>query len=98
MWIASDIEHWTTDEPHYWAETVTINGKKFVRVTGTVIAWFKDRLAKAEAACAAGKLDLDSFGAIINAFCPVYEFAVKAGMIPDPARRSGLSEAKEGRL
>ena len=86
MFIAKDLEFWITTEPHYYAERVTIDGKAFVPLTPQVVAWFKGRIAKAEAACAAGKLDLDTFGEIINAFCPVYEFAVESGIVPDPCR------------
>jgi len=84
MYVAPDLEHWTTDEPHCWADKVTIRGRQFVRLTPAVIAWFRERIDKAEAACAAGKLGLDTFGAIIKAFCPVYEFALDAGLVQPP--------------
>jgi hypothetical protein len=56
-------------------------GKEFVRLTPSTVAWFKERIAKAEAACAVGKLPLDAFGRIVSAFCPVYEFAVRSGFV-----------------
>jgi hypothetical protein len=84
MYVASDLEHWTTDELHIWADKVTIMGKEFVRLTPSTVAWLKEQVAKAEAACAAGKLSPDAFGRIVDAFCPVYEFAVCVGMVPSP--------------
>ena len=80
LYVATDLEWWTTDEPHIWADRVIIAGKPFVRLTPSVLAWLRGQVAKAEAACAKGALSLDQFGAIIDAFCPVYEFAVRAGM------------------
>ena len=86
MYVAKDLEHWTTNEPHIWADKVTIMGKEFVRLTPAAVAWFKERIAKAEAACAVGKLPLDAFGRIVNAFCPVYDFALRTGLVqPSPA-------------
>lgn len=87
MYIAKDLEFWVTTEPHYYAERVTVDGKAFIRLTPQIVDWFKTRIARAEAACANGKLDLDAFGRIIKAFCPVYEFAVEAGLIPDPVTK-----------
>jgi hypothetical protein len=81
MYVAKDLDHWITDEPHIWAERVTISGKAFVRLTPEVVGWFRERIDKAEAACAAGKLDVGSFGRIVSAFCPVYEFAVRSGFV-----------------
>lgn len=87
MYVAKDLEYWITGEPHYWAERVTINGKAFVRLSPAVITWFKDKIAKAEAACAKGNISLAAHGQIIRAFCPVYDFAVRTGLIPDPTVR-----------
>ncbi len=92
MYVASDLEHWTTDEPHIWADRVTIDGKEFARLTPAVIAHFCQCIARAEAACAAGKLSLDDFTRIVAAFGPVYEFAVNAGMVPNPVRRGSSEE------
>ena len=97
MYVASDLEHWTTDEPHIWADKVTIHGKKFTRLTPASLTLFRKRIAKAETACAVGKLPLDAFGRIVDAFCPVYAFAVQVGMAPDlranggPASRDNAS-------
>lgn len=86
MYVASDLEHWTTDEPHIWADKVGICGKEFIRLTPAAVAWFKERIAKAEEACAVGKLPLDAFGRVVDAFCPVYDFALRAGLVqPSPA-------------
>ena len=93
MYIASDLEHWTTDEPHLWADKVGICGKEFIRLTPAVIAWFKVRIARAEAACDAGKLPVEDFTRIVRAFCPVYEFAVRTGMIPDPI--TSINQSRE---
>ena len=84
LYVATDLESWITDEPHIWADKVTINHKQFIRLTPSVIAWLKQQVLRAEAACARGNLSLDQFGAIIDAFCPVYEFAVRAGMVRGP--------------
>ena len=97
MYVAPDLEHWTTDEPHIWADKVTIHGKKFTRLTPASLTLFRKRIAKAETACAVGKLPLDAFGRIVDAFCPVYAFAVQVGMAPDlranggPASRDNAS-------
>ena len=94
MYIASDLEHWTTDEPHIWADKVGICGKEFIRLTPAVIAWFKVRIARAEAACNAGRLPVEDFTEMIRAFCPVYEFAIRVGMIPDPVPREMKEQAQ----
>ena len=92
MYVAKDLEHWITNEPHIWAERVTISGKAFVRLTPEVVVWFRERIDKAEAACAAGKLDVDSFGRIVSAFCPVYDFALRTGLVqPSPALARALA-------
>jgi hypothetical protein len=92
MYVAPDLEYWTTDEPHCWADKVTIMGKQFVRLTPSAVAWFKERVAKAEAACAVGKLPLDAFGRIVSAFCPIYDFAVRSGLVaPSPALARALA-------
>lgn len=84
MYVASDLSHWITNEPHIWADKMTIHGKEFIRLTPMAVAWFKDKIAKAEDACNKGKIPLDAFTRIVQAFCPVYEFAVATGMVPDP--------------
>jgi len=88
MYVADDLEYWTTDEPHLWADKVGFYGKEFVRVTPEVIAWFKEQIAKAEVECNAGRLPVDDFTQIIRAFCPVYEFAIRVGMIPNPVPKT----------
>lgn len=93
MYVSEDLEHWITDEPHIWADKVSIDGKEFVQVTPEVIAWLKGQIAKAEASCNAGKLPVDDFTEIIRAFCPVYEFAVCTGMVPDPI--TSINHSKE---
>lgn len=93
MYVAKDLEFWITDEPHVWAERVSIDGKAYVRLTPKVIAWLKGQIAKAEASCNAGKLPVDDFTEIIRAFCPVYEFAIRVGMIPDPVPKEARERA-----
>ena len=88
MYVSRDLEHWIADEPHLWADKVGFYGKEFVRVTPEVIAWFKEQIAKAEVECNAGRLPVDDFTQIIRAFCPVYEFAIRVGMIPDPVPKT----------
>lgn len=84
LYVAPDLEYWITDEPHIWADKVTINGKQFVKLTPDVIAWFKGQIAQGERACNNGKISPDEYLRVVRAFCPVYEFAVRTGMIPDP--------------
>ena len=93
MYVAHDLEHWITDEPYLWADKVSIDGKEFVRVTPEVIAWLKGQIAKAEASCNAGKLPVDELTQIVRAFCPVYEFAIRVGMIPDPI--TSINQSRE---
>ena len=87
MSVASDLEHWTTDEPHVWADTVGLFGKEFIRLTPSAVAWFKEQVAKAEMACKRGKIAPEAFARIVKAFCPIYKFAVRVGMVPNPAER-----------
>lgn len=94
LYVASDLEHWHTTEPHHWADKLTICGKQFVRLTPEVVAWFKERIANAEIACDAGRLPVEDFAKIIRAFCPVYEFAIRVGMIPDPVPREVREQAR----
>ncbi len=75
MYVAMDLEHWITGEPHIWADKVTIAGKTFVRLTHARLRWFTERVKRAEAACNAGQLPADAFARIVNAFCPVHEFS-----------------------
>jgi hypothetical protein len=86
MYVAKDLEHWITNEPHMWADKVAIHGKEFTRLTPATLAWFRQQVDKAEAACAVGKLPPEAFGRIVSAFCPVYEFALRTGLVqPSPA-------------
>ncbi len=96
LYVATDLEHWVTDEPFNWADTVTIHGKQFIRLTPAAVAWFRKRVARAEEACAAGKLPLDAFGRVVSAFCPIYEFAVEAGLIPDPVTKQVRRAVRTG--
>ena len=92
MYVAKDLEHWTTGEPHIWADKVTIHGKDFTKLTPESLAWFRQQVEKAEEACALGKLPLDAFGRIVKAFCPVYDFALSAGLVqPSPALARALA-------
>ncbi len=92
MYVAKDLEHWITKEPHIWAEKVTIHGKEFSRLTPAILAWFRQQVDKAEAACAVGKLPLDAFGRVVKAFCPVYEFALNTQLVqPSPALARALA-------
>lgn len=93
MYVASDLEYWTTDEPHIWADKVGLFGKEFIRLTPSALAWLKERVSKAEAAGNAGELSFDAFSRIVDAFCPVYEFAVRTGMVPDPVPGRSASVA-----
>lgn len=88
LYVASDLEFWITDELHIWADKVTINNKQFVKLTPDVIAWFKGQIAQGERACNNGKISPDEYLRVVRAFCPVYEFAVRTGMIPDPVKRA----------
>jgi hypothetical protein len=98
MYVAPDLEHWTTNEPHIWADKVGIMGKQFVRLTPSAVAWFKERVAKAEEACAVGKLPLDAFGRIVSAFCPIYDFALRAGLAqPSPALARAMAAQGEAK-
>jgi hypothetical protein len=81
MYVAKDLDHWITNEPHMWADRVTLFGKDFTRLTPATLAWFRQQVDKAEAACAVGKLPPKAFGRIVSAFCPVYEFAVRSGFV-----------------
>jgi len=80
IYVASDLDSWTTDEPWAWGDTVEIDGKKFVRLTPSVITWFKKRIARAEKACDEGKLPLEKYRNIVVAFSAVYAFAVETGL------------------
>ncbi len=80
MYVASDLSHWVTDEPGVWAKEVRIQGKLYVRLAPDELVWLYRQVKKVEAACDAGKIDLETFSRIIDAFCPVYEFAVRMGM------------------
>jgi hypothetical protein len=92
LYVASNLEFWITEEPHIWADKVTIYGKQYVRLTPEVIDWFKEQIHKAEIVCDARKLPVEEYGHLIRAFCPVYEFAVRTGMIPDPVNRANNDE------
>lgn len=91
MYVAKDLKHWITKEPYIWADKVSIDGKEFVRVTPEVIAWLKGQITKAEVSCNGGKLSVGELTQIVRAFCPVYEFAVRAGMVPDPVPQKELN-------
>ncbi len=80
IYVASDLEWWTTDEPWAWGDTVEIDGKQFVRLTPSVIAWFKNRIARAEKACDEGKLPLEKYRDIVVAFSAVYAWAIETGV------------------
>ena len=91
MYVAKDLSHWITNEPHIWADKVTIHGKEFTKLTPASLAWFKERIAKAEEACAVGKVTLDEFTRIVKAFCPVYDFAIQSGLVSSPYSQSGIN-------
>ncbi len=93
MLVATDLEWWLTDEPHVWADKVTIDAKVFLRLTPAIFFWLKSQVLKAEVACARKKISLDAFCAIVDAFSPVYEYAVTVGLVPDPVigRQVGVS-------
>lgn len=96
MYIATELTWWTTDKPDLWADKVTVNGKTFVRLTRDVVVWLRQQVLRAEVACKDKKISLDQFGAIVEAFCPVYEFAVRANMIPDPAAKARTQDNNGG--
>ena len=96
MYVALDLDHWVTDEPRRWAETVTICGKQYVRLSRDSVLWFKEQVSRAEDACATGKLAPEAFGRIVKAFCPVYHFAILSKLIsPSPALARVLTIRKE---
>jgi len=91
MYVASDLEHWTTDEPHIWADKVGIFGKDFVRLSPSALLWLKERVQLAETACNRGKIAPEAFERIVKAFCPIYDFAVCYGLV---AASPALAQAR----
>lgn len=96
MYVSSDLDYWIADESYLWADKVNIQGKQYVKLTPVAIAWFKQQIATAEEECNAGKLSVDDLTKIIRSFCPVYEFAVRTGIIPDPVPASARKSAESG--
>lgn len=96
LYVAPDLTWWVTDEPDKVADRVVIYGKRFAKLTPEVIAWIKQNILRAERACNAGKISVEKFSTIIKAFCPVYEFAIRQCMIPDPMEKATAHDSSRG--
>ena len=97
LYVANDLEWWTTDDPWAWDDTVVIDGKKFVRLAPSVIAWFKKRVALAEKACDEGKLPLEQYRDIVTAFSAVYAWAIETGLATPAISRANRESARRAK-
>jgi hypothetical protein len=81
LYVSADLEWWITQCPEATADKVEVDGKQFVRLTAAVVSWLKGKVLAAEQACDQGRLSLDGYEKILNAFTPIYAFAVESGVI-----------------
>lgn len=56
LYIATDLESWTTEGPGVFARDVTVQGKVFRRLDPEYLAWLASRMERVRGACDEGKV------------------------------------------
>lgn len=68
MYVATNLDFWETDTPHWYADEVIINGVKYYRLDPMLYAWFRDKMSKVFRAADAGDIEVRAFENILNRY------------------------------
>ncbi len=85
LWVGTDLDHFTSEPPHVFADDVVISGVCYRRLDPPYYAWLRHRVARAKDVCDAGRLPPESFETIRERFGQVHAWAL-SHLGEDPLR------------
>ena len=76
LYVATDLDCWTTDEPHYYAHDVVDAGRCYRRLDPVYYAWLYHRMLDAGLAMKASKLNADVYARLCDRFNVIHQWAM----------------------
>jgi hypothetical protein len=68
MYVATNLDFWETDTPHWYAKVVIVNGVKYFRLDPMLYAWFRHKMTKVFKAADAGDIQVKAFENILHRY------------------------------
>ncbi len=76
LWVGTDLDHFTSEPPHVFADDVVISGRCYRLLDPAYYAWLRHKMAVAKRAADAGRLARAPFEVFRRRFNEVHDWAL----------------------
>lgn len=68
MYVATNLDFWETDTPHWYAKEVIVNGVKYHRLDPKLYAWMRHKMTRVFKAADAGHIEVRAFENLLHRY------------------------------
>lgn len=68
MYVATNLDFWETDTPHWYAKEVIVNGVKYHLLDPKLYAWFRHKMTRVFKAADAGHIEVRAFENLLHRY------------------------------